>query len=165
MNFAGRWNGSVPWLLRDAVDSLLQGRGPLREGFLSKEFGLRPLWAQPRKRGSRPLRGWLKNCQQSECPAKDSKYDSYYLLWSTGTFTYRKKDFDFYPLKLKALDSALDRKRLKARWFRQKLQTTSPLQSPVVLWDLSHYTVTPHSLLHFHFPHFVTIPASNDSAR
>jgi hypothetical protein len=34
-----------------------------------------------------------------------------------------------------------------------------------ILWDPSHYTVTPHALLHFHFRPFVTIPASNDSAR
>jgi hypothetical protein len=41
-----------------------------------------------------------------------------------------KKDFGLYPLKLKGLDSALGPKRRKTREFRQKLQTTSHLQSP-----------------------------------
>jgi hypothetical protein len=57
-----------------------------------------------------------------------------------------EKDFCLYPLKLKALDLVLGLKRRKTR-FRQKLQTTSHLQSPArILWDLSHYTVTPHAL-------------------
>jgi hypothetical protein len=40
------------------------------------------------------------------------------------------------------------------------------LQCPaLILWNLSHYTVTPHAILDPHFWLFVTIPAWNDSAR
>jgi hypothetical protein len=77
-----------------------------------------------------------------------------------------KKDFDLYPLKLKALDSASGTKAPQT--LEHKAETTDNQSFTIpgrILWDHSHYTVTPHALLHFHFRPFVTIAASNDSAR
>ena len=50
------------------------------------------------------------------------------------------KDFDLYPLQLKALDSALGPKAPKTLDLRQKLQTTNHLQSPVVFYGIIHIT-------------------------
>ena len=51
-----------------------------------------------------------------------------------------KKDFDLYPLKLKALDSTLGPKAPQTLELRQKLQTTNHLQSPVVFYGITHIT-------------------------
>jgi hypothetical protein len=73
-------------------------------------------------------------------------------------------DFRLYPVKGIGLDlppTSVLRGRDQAESTDKQTFTIPP---PRILCDLSHYTVTPHALLHFHFWHFVKIPASNDSA-
>ena len=90
---------------------------------------------------------WERECKERSRPRGERSVPALRKRVGSPTRQDRKEGFLLVPAETKSIRFSSGTARRKTRGFRQKLQTTSHLQSPArILWDQSHYTVTPHAL-------------------